>query len=95
MKDIIELEVIQINTKDGKLVATLSYKDLTDSVDFDICNNGYRTIEAPINIRDFQLSTRGNLLVDQSVKEDSINETMYSDKFLKSIDTIEKNLKRS
>jgi hypothetical protein len=103
MKDLIELEVMHIATKNGKLVATLSYQDLTTPVDLEDVNNGYRTIEVPVNLRDLQLSPRGNQLVNQS-KDNPWASVMPSDTttgggqlspaFLKSIETIEKNLKR-
>jgi len=97
MKDTIELEVIHIATKGGKLVATLSYQDLGTPVDL---SNSYRTIEVPVNLRDLQQSSRGNQLVNQSIKKEHtvltqlLDETMLSPAFLTSIETIEKNLKR-
>jgi len=60
------LEIIQIKTEKGKLVATMSYQDIDNLNDI---NNGYNTIEVPINIRELQLSVRDNTLVNQSVKE--------------------------
>ena len=68
MNNITNLEVIQITTKKGKLVATLSYQDER----IDDLNNGYAIIDVPINIRELQLSSRDNVLVDQSVKGDSV-----------------------
>ena len=69
MNNIENLEVIQLNTnKDGKLVATISYQDTT----VQDLNNGYAIIEVLVNVRGLQLSSRDNILVDQSVKcEDS------------------------
>lgn len=70
--NITNMEIINISTKNGKLVALASYQDLSkraDPLDF---NNGYRTMEIPINLRDIQTSVRGNMLVDQSVKIDYI-----------------------
>ena len=63
MNNITNLEVIQITTKEGKLVATLSYQDER----IDDLNNGYAIIDVPINIRELQVSSRDNVLVDQSV----------------------------
>lgn len=60
-----DIEIINISTKEGKLVALLSYNDT------DKDHDGYDTIEVPINIRDIQVSSRGNMLVDQSLKLDS------------------------
>ncbi len=72
MKNIENLEIIQINTTDGKLYATLSYQNLDN---IDNINNGYSILAIPINIRELQLSASGNVLVDQSVKSDVIAET--------------------
>ena len=68
MNNITNLEVIQITTKEGKLVATLSYQDER----IDDLNNGYAIIDVPINIRELQVSSRDNVLVDQSVKGDFV-----------------------
>ena len=67
MKHLQNLEIINISTKEGNLVALLSYQD-TSTVGED-SNNGYRTIEIPINPREIQTSIRDNMLVDQSVKK--------------------------
>lgn len=65
MKNIENLEVIQLNTnKEGKLIATISYQDTT----VQDLNNGYTIIDVPVNVRELQLSSRGNVLVDQSIK---------------------------
>ncbi len=66
MDDLQNLEIINISTKKGKLVALLSYQDIS-KIDKDL-NNGYDTIEIPINPREIQTSIRGNVLVDQSDK---------------------------
>ena len=66
MKNLQNLEIINISTKEGKLVALVSYQD-TSRIGEDL-NNGYGTIEIPINPREIQTSIRGNMLVDQSVK---------------------------
>ncbi len=69
MKNIENLEVIQLNTnKEGKLIATISYQDTT----VQDLNNGYSIIDVPVNVRALQLSSRGNLLVDQSVKGEEV-----------------------
>jgi hypothetical protein len=100
MKDLIKLQVIHIATKNGKLVATLSFQDLAVPIDLDDVNDGYRTIEVPVNLRDLQLSSRGNQLVNQSIKEEHtaltqpLDEETLSPAFLKSIETIQKYLKR-
>jgi hypothetical protein len=66
MEKIQNLEIINISTKDGKLVALLSYQDIS-KID-DGFNDGFNTIEVPINPREIQVSVRGNMLVDQSIK---------------------------
>lgn len=69
MVDIQNLEVIQLNTnKEGKLIAMISYQDTT----VQDLNNGYSTIDVPVNVRTLQSSSRGNVLVDQSVKGESV-----------------------
>lgn len=65
LQNLENLEIINISTKDGKLVALLSYQDITSP--FDV-NNGYGTIEIPINPREIQTSERGNMLINQSFK---------------------------
>ena len=65
MDNITNVEVFNLQTKNGKLVALISFQDLTKLNDE---NNGYNWIEAPVNIRDLQLSVRDNPLVDQSPK---------------------------
>ena len=69
MDKIQNMEIINISTKNGKLIALLSYQN-TELKDGDL-NNGYDAIEVLINLRDIQLSSRGNILVDQSVKNDT------------------------
>jgi len=66
MKNLQNLEIINISTKEGKLVALVSYQD-TSAIGEDL-NNGYGTIEIIINPREIQTSIRGNMLVNQSVK---------------------------
>lgn len=68
MENIEELEVFRIETKDSKLVAHISYRDTSVLNSFEEVNNGYRSIVVPINLRDIQVSARGNYLVNQSVK---------------------------
>lgn len=69
MEQFKNLEIIQINTVDGKLEAILSYQDTRTSQDI---NNGYGHITVPVNIRALQLSVRDNVLVNQSVRVVSI-----------------------
>lgn len=71
MENFKNLEIIDISTKDGKLVALMSYQQIPGANRY--FNNGFDTIEVPINLRDIQRSIRGNVLVDQSVKSISYN----------------------
>ncbi len=71
MNNIENLEVIQLTTKEGKLEALVSYQD-TIAQDL---NNGFAIIDVPVNIRELQLSSRGNILVDQSVKGEDVDVT--------------------
>jgi len=65
MGNITNIEVIGLQTKNGKLVATISYQDLNNFSDI---NNGYNWKEVPVNIRKMQKSSRDNYLVNQSKK---------------------------
>lgn len=67
MTHLTDLEIIQINTVNGKLIALLSYRnpEVTD------LNNGHDTVEVPVNIRELQFSVRGNLLVNQSLQHEA------------------------
>jgi len=66
MTNLKNLEIIDISTINGKLVALLSYHN----PEINDINNGYGTIQVPVNTREIQVSIRGNMLVDQSVKND-------------------------
>ena len=70
MKELRDIEIINILTKEGKLVALISYQNLNHVENM---TNGYDTIEVPINPREIQLSSRGNMLVNQSTKSESVN----------------------
>lgn len=72
------LEIIQLNTtEDGQLMALLSFQDTTN---IDDLNNGYSTVNVPVNLREIQKSVRGNMLVDQSVKE-CVDDTVMKNDF--------------
>lgn len=68
MENLKDIEIINISTENGELVATISFQDTNNISDL---NNGYDTIRVPVHPRDLQLSSRGNLLVDQSIKSES------------------------
>lgn len=67
MKGITSIDIIGFTTdpKTGKCQATVSY---CQNVEFDHCF-------VPVNFRPLQLSARDNVLVDQSVKSESIAKT--------------------
>lgn len=67
MKNLKNIEVFKLVETEGKLCALISYQNLDNIND---PNNGYDWISVPVNIRELQKSSRGNLLVDQSVKEE-------------------------
>ena len=66
MKNLNNVEVINLRTEGGKLIATISYQDPSKADE--ALTNGYDWIEVPVNLRDLEVSPRGNLLVDQSAK---------------------------
>lgn len=68
MTNLKNMEIISLSTVDGRLTALLSYQN-PEVADL---NNGFDTVEVPVNIRSVQLSVRGNVLVNQSVKNDAV-----------------------
>lgn len=65
MKNLTNIEVFHIETKENGMYAHISFQNL-DNID-DV-NNGYDWKVIPINPREVQLSAHDNPLVDQSVK---------------------------
>jgi hypothetical protein len=65
MNKVQNIEVINLQEKNGKLVVIISYQDLSEIHNI---NNGYNWQEIPVNIRAMQKSSRDNYLVDQSEK---------------------------
>lgn len=65
MKNLSNIEVFHIETTEEGIFAHISLRDLDNT---DNVNNGYFHIIVPMNLRPIQLSSRGNVLVDQSVK---------------------------
>lgn len=64
------IEVIGFEEKeDGTKMAIISYQDISIGTDL---NNYFEHRSVPVNERELQRSHRGNILVDQSVKNDSI-----------------------
>jgi hypothetical protein len=74
MKDLENLEIINISTKKGKSVALVSFQDISK---IENLSNGYDTMEIPINPREIQTSIRENMLVDQSVKNQDTTKFTY------------------
>ncbi len=72
MKNINNLEIIKVYVKDGATTALLSFQNADNLGDI---NNGYNTIEVPISIRKVKYSERGNVLCDQSIKDDKTVKT--------------------
>lgn len=62
------MEIIQLNARPTGVTATISYQDFEHGLEI---NNYYTIDEIPVNIRELQKSTRGNILVNQSVKPES------------------------
>ncbi|GAB3994680.1 hypothetical protein GCM10028807_32830 [Spirosoma daeguense] len=70
MKNLLNVEVIHVSTVDGKMEAIISYQDPDNIQDL---NNGYAVATVPVNLRDLQRSARGNVLVNQSIRDGSVN----------------------
>ena len=68
MKDLNNVEVFHIETTKEGMFAYISFQRELGDGEVDM-NNGYDHIRVPINPREIQLSSRDNVLVDQSVKE--------------------------
>lgn len=67
MENIKDLEVFHIEITDEGCFAYLSYQDEKYHNNM---TNGYNHIRVPMNLRPIQLSSRGNTLVNQSIKND-------------------------
>jgi len=65
MKNLANIEVFNIEITEKGTFAHISFQDLDNT---DNLNNGYDNICVPMNLRPIQLSSRDNMLVDQSVK---------------------------
>lgn len=69
MKNLANIEVFNIEITEEGTFAHISFQDLDN---IDNVNNGYDNIRVPMNLRPIQLSVRGNVLVDQSVKKEEL-----------------------
>jgi hypothetical protein len=65
MKNLNNIEVFHIETTEQGTFAHISFQDLENG---DSINNYYDHIRVPMNLRPIQLSSRDNVLVDQSVQ---------------------------
>ena len=65
MENLENIEVFNIQTTKEGSFAWISYRDLNNT---DNLNNGYSCKRVPLNLRAIQLSSRDNVLTDQSVK---------------------------
>jgi hypothetical protein len=67
MKNLTNIEVFNIEITEEGTFVHISFQDLDNTENI---NNGYDNIRVPMNLRPIQLSVRGNILIDQSVKEE-------------------------
>jgi hypothetical protein len=65
MKNLKNIEVFHIETATEGTFAHISFQDESY---LDSITDGYDTIKVPLNLRPIQVSSRGNTLVNQSVK---------------------------
>jgi len=65
MENLENIEVFNIQTTEEGSFAWISYRDLNNT---DNLNNGYSCKRVALNLRAIQLSSRDNVLTDQSVK---------------------------
>jgi hypothetical protein len=65
MKNLANIEVFHIEITEEGTFAHISFQDLDN---IDNLNNGYGHVRVPMNLRPIQLSSRDNVLTDQSVK---------------------------
>ena len=75
MENLTNIEVFNIEITEEGTFVHISFQDLDNTENI---NNGYDIIRVPMNLRPIQLSVRGNILIDQSVKEEDFlveNET--------------------
>jgi hypothetical protein len=69
MKNLKNIEVFNIEITEKGTFAHISFQDLNN---MDNINNGYENICVPMNLRPFQLSVRGNILVNQSALKEEL-----------------------
>lgn len=82
MENFKNIEIFSISVIEGKLTAVISFQRANP--DSNNLTDGYDTLVVPINIREVQLSSDGNPLVNQSVRknlcsmcEKELNEPTY------------------
>lgn len=69
MKNFANIEVFHIETTEEGTFAYISFQDLENT---DNINNGYNNIRVPVNLRPIQMSVGNNVLVNQSVKKETL-----------------------
>lgn len=69
MKNLTNIEVFHIETTEEGTFAYISFQDLNN---IDSITDGYENVRVPMNLRPIQKSSRGNMLVDQTVKQEGI-----------------------
>lgn len=77
MENLIEIEVINIESTHEGNFAYISYRDERFS---DGANDGYNCIRVPLNLRPIQRSSRDNILCDQSIKDYTVAESSSNSK---------------
>ncbi|WP_312900202.1 hypothetical protein [Chryseobacterium taichungense] len=65
MENLTNIEVFNIEITEEGTFAYISFQYLNNKGDL---NNGYENIRVPMNLRPLKKSIRGNILVDQSEK---------------------------
>jgi hypothetical protein len=65
MKNLNNIDVFHIETTEQGTFAHISFQDMENG---DPVNNFYNHIRVPMNLRPIQLSSRDNVLVDQSAE---------------------------
>lgn len=66
MENLRDIEVFNIEITEQGTFAYISFQDLNNKDS--LTGGGYNHIKVPVNLRPFRLSSRDNILVDQSVK---------------------------
>ncbi len=63
-------ELISIDTQKMEAIVSFQNEDNQSNI-----NNGYDFLVVPINLRPIQYSSRGTMLINQSIKSEDLNES--------------------